>query len=152
MIYNMRDRMPDLIAASLAVVMGLFTLYESSGYDMGSLRDMGPGYFPRILAIMLIGLGLALVMSTLRQGPVRLGGGRVPLWSVLMICAALVSFALLIEQHGIIPAIFSAVFLSTFASDNRNIARALVLAAATAVSCAVLFVYLLGLSMKVFAL
>ena len=74
MIYNMRDRMPDLIAASLAVVLGLFTLYESSGYDMGSLRDMGPGYFPRILAIVLIGLGLALVISTLRQGPVRFGG------------------------------------------------------------------------------
>lgn len=149
---KLRERLPDLVGALCAILVGLLALRESYTYDMGSLTNMGPGYFPSLLAIGMIVLGLLLVFTALRMPPAGFVRDGLSLWPVMIICASLIAFALLIERFGIIPAIFASVFLSTFASDNRNIPRSLLLAAITAVCCAGLFVYLLGLSMKVFAI
>lgn len=152
MYYKIADRLPELIAAGLTILIGVFALVESDNYDMGVLSNMGPGYFPRMMAIGMMLLGLILGLSALKTGPVYFAATGASLWATLVVCASLISFALLIERLGIIPAIFAMVFLSTFASRDRNLTRSLVLAAATSVFCALLFVYVLGLSMKVIVL
>lgn len=149
---KIRERLPDLIAAACTILVGILALIESYQYDMGSLANMGPGYFPRLLAIGMILLGLLLIFTALRMEPMSFGLGGLSVWPVLIICASLLAFALLIERFGVIPAIFTTVFLSTFASHDRHLPRALLLAALTSVFCAGLFVYVLGLSMKVIAL
>lgn len=149
---HIRQRLPDLVGAALAIALGAYAWIIATDYTAGTLREMGPGYFPRLAAGGLILLGLLLALTTLKSPPSRFGGDR-PEWSsVLLIGAALVSFALLIERNGLFPAIFVAVLLSTFASDNRNISRSVILAALTAGTCVLVFIYGLSLPMKVFAL
>lgn len=149
---HIRQRLPDLVGAALAIALGSYAWIASADYAAGTLRDMGPGFFPRLAAGGLILLGLLLGLTTLKSPPSRFGGDR-PEWSsVLLIGAALISFALLIERNGLFPAIFVAVLLSTFASDNRNISRSVLLSAATAGVCVAVFIYGLNLPMKVFAL
>ena len=149
---SLQSKLPDLIGAGITLALGLSVTVASAGYDMGSLRDMGPGYFPRIIGVGLILLGGLLAVITLKRSGTHFGSERPALASVLLISASLISFGVLIERNGLFPALFVAVLLSTFASDNRNILRSLVLSALTAgVSCLV-FIYALGLSMKVFQL
>ena len=149
---HIRQRLPDLIGAALAIGLGSYAWIASGSYAAGTLRDMGPGYFPRLIAAGLVCLGLLLAATTLKSGPTRFGGDRPELSSVLLIGAGLISFALLIERNGLLPAVFVAVLLSTFASDHRNISRSVLLAALTAGACVAVFVYGLNLPMKVFAL
>lgn len=149
---HLRARLPDLLGAALAIALGLYAYVESRGYEMGDLRAMGPGYFPRAISFGLIGLGVLLAITTLRGEATRFGDDRPPLSSILLIGASLLAFALLVERNGMGPAIFAAVFLSTFASENRNIPRSLLLAAITALVCVGLFIYGLGLPIKAFSL
>ena len=147
-----KERLPNLLSALLSIALGLFALYESRIYEVGELRDMGPGYFPLICAVALIGLGVLLFIVALRAPPSQFADERPTLLSLLLIGASLLSFALLIEDYGLFPAIAVAVFISTFASENRNILRSLLLALLTAAGCVVIFVYVLALPIKVFAL
>lgn len=149
---TLHGKLPDLLGAGFAIVLGLFVLFESSHYTLGTLRDMGPGYFPRMFSVLLIILGALLALAALLSKDTAERISLPRLGSVIFIGAAFISFALLIDRFGMIPAVFSAVFLSTFASSNVRIGRSLVLSAATACACAALFVFALGLPIKVFAL
>ncbi len=149
---SLHAKLPDLAGAGFAVALGLFVLVESQSYVMGSLRDMGPGYFPGMFAIVLIVLGCLLAGVTLFSSTVAPKATFPRFFSVVSIIAAFMAFALLIDRFGLLPAIFAAVFLSTFASANAHIARSVVLSAVTAAGCSILFVAVLGLPIKVFAL
>lgn len=147
-----KERLPNLLSALFALALGIFALFQSQGYEIGELRNMGPGYFPVMCAVALIGLGLLLFIVTLRSPPSQFGAERPSLQSLLLIGASLLAFVLLIEDYGLFPAITAAVFLSTFASDNRNILRSILLSLLTAAGCVVIFIYVLALPIKVFAL
>ncbi len=46
---------------------GLFYLFASMIYDMGSLHNPQPGFFPRIMGCVMIFLSLAILTSALRK-------------------------------------------------------------------------------------
>lgn len=146
------DRLPDLIAAVATIGLGIFAYSEARSYELGELRAMEAGYFPTMISIGMIGLGLLQGILALVGVPHRFGGEKVSPVSIVVIAASLLTFAFMIERFGIIPALFCTVFMSTFASEKRNYPQALMLSAGTAVISAVVFVYLLGLSIKVISL
>ena len=50
----------DFLAGLIFVAFGIAAIVLGSGYPLGTAARMGPGYFPRILGILLIVLGGAL--------------------------------------------------------------------------------------------
>ena len=71
-----------------------------SNYALGTAARMGPGYFPRILGILLVTLGSLLALRALRlQGP--------PLphlkWRpTLIVLGSVVVFGYIVEQAGLL--------------------------------------------------
>ena len=60
----------DFCAGALFVALGIATIIIASQYALGEARRMGPGYFPRILGILLIVLGGILALRATRTvGP-----------------------------------------------------------------------------------
>ena len=60
----------DFWSGVIFVAIGLFAIVYGSKYTLGSAARMGPGYFPRILGILLILLGTILAVRALRlNGP-----------------------------------------------------------------------------------
>ena len=60
----------DFWAGALFVAIGVGTIILGSRYTLGSAARMGPGYFPRILGILLIVLGAVLALRATRTpGP-----------------------------------------------------------------------------------
>ena len=57
------DRTNGLCAA-LFIVFGAFFAIQSLGLEIGTAFRMGPGYFPLVLAIVLIVLGAITVSYT----------------------------------------------------------------------------------------
>ena len=49
------------------IALGAAALWMSRDYPLGDLNRMGPGYFPRMLSVGMIGLGVLIV----RSGPAR---------------------------------------------------------------------------------
>ena len=56
----------DFWAGALFVAIGVGTIILGSRYTLGSAARMGPGYFPRILGILLIVLGAVLALRGTR--------------------------------------------------------------------------------------
>ena len=60
----------DFLAGLIFVAFGVAAIVLGSGYPLGTAARMGPGYFPRILGILLIVLGgILAVRGTRTVGP-----------------------------------------------------------------------------------
>ena len=134
----------DHVGGALLVLTGLAAVIAGVGYGMGTLMQMGSGFFPVVLGVLLVLIGAALLASTRRvraHGPVEapaemahLAGPVVQWRGWLCIVGGALAFAVLGEHGGLVPASFVSVFIAAM-GDRRNTWRA---AAALAASMTVL--------------
>jgi len=88
----------DFWAGVLFVALGIFAIVVGNNYTLGTAARMGPGYFPRILGILLIGLGLIITMQGL-----RVPGDSVPRFHwrpTLVVLGSVVIFGLVVDKIG----------------------------------------------------
>jgi hypothetical protein len=62
----------DFWSGALFIAIGVGTIVVSARYALGTAARMGPGYFPRILGLLLIAIGIVLAVRATRTagGPV----------------------------------------------------------------------------------
>lgn len=132
----------DFWSGILFVAFGCAGLWFGRDYVVGSAARMGPGYFPLMMSLALVGLGgFLLVRSLLIAGePI----GRSVIWPQLLILSAIVAFGLLIERLGLAAAVATVALISSFAARDMRWFERIVLALALAAACVMLFVYFLG--------
>ena len=65
-----REPSPDALAGLIFIAFGLGSIWIASGYELGTARAMGPGYFPVVLGGLIAILGGSLTVRALlaRQG------------------------------------------------------------------------------------
>ena len=101
----------DFWAGILFIAIGAFAIGMGSKYNLGTAARMGPGYFPRILGILLIVLGGVLALRAL-----RLQGSPIPQWKwrpTLIVLGSVILFGLMVTTVGMA---LSTVFLIVTAS------------------------------------
>jgi hypothetical protein len=133
----------DVIGGVLTVGIAAGVLIESSGYGYGTILRMGPGYFPTVLGILLLGLGLALTVRGLqrRDEPIALPQLR----PIVLIGAAISLFALTLPTFGLAPAIMLLVTVSAYASPVRRPLVIVLLGLGLTAFAYIVFVQLLSL-------
>jgi len=90
----------DFFAGLMFIAFGVAAIVIGSNYPLGSAARMGPGYFPRILGILLITLGAVLALRAL-----RLRGSPVPAFRwrpTLIVLGSVVLFGLVVQQVGLL--------------------------------------------------
>lgn len=138
------DRL-DLVAGALLLVLGVFVIWESGHYGMGRMANIGPGFFPRVLGVVLAFAGAGTILGALgRQGSVPALRLRV----AAAVGGALLAFALLIEPFGIVPATVALTIVARFAEPRPNILHVLVLSLGLSALCAAVFVWGLNLPLS----
>lgn len=137
----------DFYAGLLFMSFGLAALVISWSYPLGAAARMGPGYFPRVLGILLLGLGALLSLSGFRStGEVMSGWSWRPLVIVLL---GVGFFSLTAQWLGVVVASMTLVFISSVASEEFRWKEALISGAIQAVSVVAVFVYGLGMPLPV---
>jgi hypothetical protein len=143
-------RRGDTWAGLLCLAIGLGTVFEARRYTIGSLGEMGPGFYPAVLGTLLAGIGV-LIAAT--------GGGTAhvdPLHDVpagaewrgrICIVAGIVLFIALAEHTGLVAATFACVFTAAMGDRGATPAGSAVLAAAITLFGAALFRGLLGINL-----
>jgi hypothetical protein len=138
----------DIISGVVLVGFGLWfawTAYDD--YSMGSLRRMGPGFFPAVLGWLVAGFGAVLLMpALLRRGELPVPAMR-PLGTII---AGGLAFAFLIEPFGLIPATLTMVGIVAFAEARVWLLRTVVLAIALSVMAVAVFSVGLGIPIPAF--
>lgn len=141
---QMLSRNPkDLWTGVLFIAVGLAAIYFIRGHQIGTAMRMGPAYFPTMLGLLQVLIGIAVIVRALVRPGLPLG--RFALTKIALVLGAIVLFGLLLRGMGLIIAIIVIVVLSAYASRNFRWATAAVLAVGIAICSAIIFVLLLGI-------
>jgi len=132
------------------VLIGAITINDGRNYAIGSLRQMGPGYFPIVLGVLLVLLGI-LIAGTASTGT---DGEEHALphneWrGWFCIIAGPACFILLGKLGGMLPAIFACVFVSALGDRKTTLRGAIILATCVTIFGVGLFSYLLKIPMPI---
>lgn len=142
--FNVKDLGAGLIFIAIGVVFGL----GSMGLEIGSALRMGPGYFPLVLAGLLVALGLAIVAQGF--GHEATGELVVPWRGLVLILAVPIVFGLTVRGLGLVPALVLVVLISAFASRRMSVPLALALSLGLTLFCVLVFSFGLGLPLRLF--
>jgi hypothetical protein len=137
----------DVLAGLLFAGFGMVALVVGRDYAIGTALRMGPGYLPRIVAAGLVILGCA----SIARG-VIVGGWRPPgiAWRpVALIAAAVFAFALTIDRLGLVIASLAAVAIAASAEPGVRWRHVPLVAMGIAAFAAILFGYVLKLSIPI---
>ncbi|MBL3960955.1 tripartite tricarboxylate transporter TctB family protein [Burkholderia sp. KCJ3K979] len=148
----------DLIGGALLIVVGVGVLTHSVAYHIGTLVQMGPGFFPFFLGLILalVGCGIAV------QGYLSVHAGVVsdkpstkkklrPEWKAwILICLGMIAFVLLTKYLGLVAGTFAVVFISALGDRDNNLKSAVLLALAMDAIAVVVFWWALQIQLPLF--
>ena len=120
-------------------------LVASQRFTMGSLADIGPGFFPAVVAGLLVLVGVFLAIGGLAMDGPRIEPMRFR--PVVFVLAALVAFGLIIERGGLILATAALVLISSAAASRFRPLQSVIIA--VALIALAIVVFRLGLGMQI---
>jgi hypothetical protein len=137
----------DFWAGLLFIGLGIGALILGSGYTLGTAARMGPGYFPRILGILLLFLGAIVTLRALRGH-----GERVPSWKwrpTLVVLGSVVLFGVIVAQLGVAISTVILILAASAASREFRPREALVSGGFLAALSVAVFIVALHLQLPI---
>jgi hypothetical protein len=144
----MTSRNPkDLWTGIIYIAFGAAALFIARGYGWGTPRKMGPAFFPGILSVLLIVIGIiSLVRSFVRPGtPV----GGFTFKGLLLVTGATVLFGLIVRGAGLIIAMPALVIVSAYGSDKFSWRTSAAMAVVLTAFCILIFLKGLGIPLPI---
>jgi hypothetical protein len=142
-----RIDLPDLAFGLFLVALGAATLATTADLTVGRASDMGPGYVPRGLAILVLTFGAGLAVRALLAH--RQPFPAVELRPLLLISAALALFALLLPVAGLAIAAFATIVCAGIAATDTRLVEIVLFAVTLTAFAVVLFVIALGMPVAI---
>ncbi len=138
----------DVWAGLLCLAIGAVVVLIGLDYPFGQSGRIGPGYAPRLLGLLLCGIGLLLALrafwtsdavdTTFRPRP------------VVLVLVSVLAFAIVFAWTGLVPAILVSVFIANWAAAENDWGSAVGLGLVLALFSWALFVKALRLPMPIF--
>ena len=141
----------DFCAGLLILVLGVLTVTEATTYEIGSLRRMGPGFFPLGLGVIMALVG-GLILLTARKVQTESGAVQLPPeWrGWICICASIAAFVVLGRYGGLVPATFAIVFIAALGDRQNSVVTSAMLAGVMTLLCVIVFWWLLKVAFPLF--
>lgn len=140
----MRLNLRDLAAGALFIAIGsFFALSAFLNLPIGRALSMGPGYFPVLLGLILIGFGIAIAITGIATPAVSFG--QVSWRGVGLVTASIVFFALTVRGLGMAPALGGATILAALSTDRNSLPVAILLGLVLTTFCILVFAVALRL-------
>lgn len=144
----------DDLAAGLAFLgIGLFFAANTLLFlPVGTTAEMGPGFFPLALCILLGLLGAAILLKARRPTTEPEERPAINLRAVFFITAAPVAFGLALRDLGLVPALVISTGAALAASRVIGLRRGVTIVAGMTVFCVAVFYYGLRVPVELFNL
>ena len=139
----------DILAGVIFIVFGLATFFKARDYQIGSALDMGPGYFPAAVGLLLAFLGCAGILRGLLQKtadpitPHRLG-------PLVLIFVGIMVFSFLIETAGLVIASAALIAITCAQRIREHPVEVLATYVLLTAFVAFVFIYLFEMQLRLF--
>lgn len=141
----MNKNLKDVFGGASLVLLGAFVAISAFGFGLGTASRMGAGYYPLLLGISAILVGIAIVATGLNQ---KTENPRFERYTFLFVIGGLTAFVLLVERAGLMPAIWGLVGLACMADKDISVKEIVGLALVTSIVGWLVFVLLLQLPLS----
>jgi len=135
----------DFLGGLVLIFFGSGALFIARDYRMGTTFRMGPGYFPVVLASLLIVIGIIVALKSIRAAEMQMP--RIAWRPLILVSAAAVAFGLIINGAGLVLSTFFMTLVSRTARPGYPWGETFILGAALAVICAGIFYFGLHIQM-----
>ena len=132
---------PESVVAACIIIFGAVMAYFGSFYGVGSLQNMGAGYFPVLLGFVTIFFGIATLLEV-RHSPNP--SPKIPWRPFVCVFSAILIWSLLVERIGLFP---SSVLLVIIGSLGRKINMRTMILTALLASAAAVLIFVEGFSL-----
>ncbi|MBZ9853521.1 tripartite tricarboxylate transporter TctB family protein [Mesorhizobium sp. CA13] len=129
----MKLNKPECAVAASIVIFGIAMACFGSFYGVGSLENMGAGYFPVLLGITTAAAGIAVLLEVRHSDT---PAPEIPWRAFICVFSALLIWALLVEHIGLFPSSMLLVILGSL-GRNKVRMRAMILTALIASAASV---------------
>jgi hypothetical protein len=132
---NRKDLATGLIFIAFAITYGYMSLNTMS---VGTATQMGPGFFPAMLAACLAVTGIAVIARGFGGAGER-PFGKVPWRAIASLSLATVVFAAFVDDLGMLPGTFVTTFITCLASPRISLWQNVLISICLAVFCSLVF-------------
>ncbi|MCX8997429.1 tripartite tricarboxylate transporter TctB family protein [Rhizobiaceae bacterium BDR2-2] len=140
----------DICCGVLFILIGVLFGYQALFHlQLGTLRNMGPGFFPAFLSGVAIVIGLSVAVSGIRQGG-REAVFDLPWRAIAAILAGPLIFGIMIAPFGLVPSILVLAIVAAGASRKTSPLSALTISVVMTAFCTVVFTFGLGIPIPLF--
>jgi hypothetical protein len=133
----------EVLSGLFLAGLGLVGLIAIGRTEIGVLNDMGPGYLPRVLALLVTAGGSAMAAVGILRGGAALE--KLHFKPLVLIGLASAAFGYAIDRLGMVIAVVALVALAALASRESRPVETVLLAAGIAIGAVLLFI--VGLKM-----
>ena len=145
---KLRVDLQDTLFGVFLILVAGFAMFATRNLDVGTASNMGPGYMPLAVSLIILGFGLFLAGRGLLAGQEE-GIERVQLRPILAILAAGTAFALLAERAGLVAASLATIIIAGLGGRQNRIVESIIFACVLTACAVLLFVRVLALPVPV---
>jgi protein-S-isoprenylcysteine O-methyltransferase Ste14 len=136
-------------AGTLFLLVAVFSLVMSFNYVAGTPARMGPGFFPRMIAIILGIIAISIMLGAVAPQTKREWLERWDLKGLAWIAGSVVLFGALLPIFGLVVAVSALVIVTSIASPEFGWRGTIVNAIVLTIFCVAAFVYGINLQLPV---
>jgi hypothetical protein len=137
----------DFLSGLMFIGFGLLALYFGQKLALGTTVRMGPGYVPRMLALIMMSLGAVICVVAL------VAGGEMvekPKWKpITLVTIGIVCFALLFERAGLLPALVVLILISSLGGEEFKLKEVIGNIVVLSILCTLVFKVGLGMNITI---
>jgi hypothetical protein len=140
----------DYYGGGLMMLLGAGAIYRGMDYQVGTLTQMGAGYFPVSVGAVMVAMG-GVIFSGARRQPARSSEKRQSEWRGWgCIVLAYIAFVLVGRFGGLVPATFAVTFIAALGDRKNTLRGALVLSISMVAVSVVVFSWALQMQFPLF--
>ena len=137
----------DFLSGLMFIGFGLIALYIGQKLALGTPVRMGPGYVPRMLALIMMSLGAVICVVAL------VAGGEMvekPKWKpITLVTIGIVCFALLFERAGLLPALVVLILIASLGGEEFKLKEVIGNIVVLSILCTLVFKVGLGMNITI---
>ena len=133
----------DLATSFIFIVLGIMAMVFSVAYKLGTAANMGPGYFPFALGVILTVLGIIVAAKSLSISPDKNSRISFKVKPVLMILSSVFIFGLSLEPLGLFASVIFLVIFSSMGGDEFKLKEAVINTMVLLLMVFIIFIYFL---------
>lgn len=139
----------EFISGLIFFAIGMAAFLAGNRYEVGTASEMGPGYFPSLIGLILIAFGAISVFSALRSNEVA-EPDWIGLKPFIAIVVSVIVFALLLEHVGLVLSTLFCLLIACWDMVRHKPIQFVALYVSLTAFCVGVFIYAFGMTIPLF--